>query len=340
MTENADPKLATGGTAPPADGPPPSQAGQSSRTILAWVWSVFILFGSVGVLISGGFIPFILMAGVGLLAFPPLWQRLRARGTSIPVSVRVILSVILLVAYAMVAPHPGETSDMAGSNPASTDPSAPVATRLSTLESNIAPDAVSEMIRADFSDTYNKLGQAQFDKANALAKWAAIAAAESEQCPSVDLVGISDRATRETLQWYVDCGNKERFFINQEQAEAALAIYDPASTPEARATAERVAVAEPVSARWKDFDEASTVSACDLLVEQQMLVPSTFSTGFSRWAMDKNDETGVVVIERDYTSENAYGMEINGRYRCTVNADDGELVGLAIREPDGWVNLK
>lgn len=320
--------------------PPTPAANRPVLKVLAWVWSVFIFIGAVGDLFKGQLVGFLLLSMIGLLALPPIWQKVRDKGHTTPIYGRVIFSVILFGIYAATLPTDQSTISDAGDGSGNAEEGDPVAMRLAELESTIASDAVSEMTRADFSETYDKLGQSQFDKANALAKWAAVAAAESEDCRSVDLVGISERATRENLQWYVDCGNSERFFIEQAQAEAMLAKYDPTSTPDVRASAERVAVAEPVSARWKNFDEAGIVSACDLLVKQQMLVPSTFSTGWSRWAIDKNDETGVVIIERDYKSENAYSQKINGRYRCTVNADEGELVGLSIREPDGWHTLK
>lgn len=322
--------------------PSTSSSNRPVLKVLAWVWSVFILIGAVGDLFNGQLVGFLLLSMIGLLALPPIWQKVRDKGHTTPIYGRAIFSVILFAIYAATLSADQSTGSVADAGDASgnAEVADPIAIRLAELQSTIASDAVSEMTRADFSETYNKLGQSQFDKANELATWAAVAAAESEACPSVDLVGISERATRENLQWYVDCGNSERFFIDQTQAEAMLAKYDPTSTPQDRASAERVAVAEPVSARWKNFDEAGIVSACDLLVKQQMLVPSTFSTGWSRWAIDKNDETGIVIIERDYKSENAYSQKINGRYRCTVDADEGELVGLSIREPDGWRTLK
>jgi hypothetical protein len=192
------------------------------------------------------------------------------------------------------------------------------------------------MERSDFKKTYVKLGKAQFQKANDLTRWAAMAAAESDACPRVENVGVSDDATRKEIKWFVGCANGERFIISQEQAVAAQGRHDPKATPDAKALASATSVAEPKSARWKNFDEASTVSACDLTVQNAMLVPRTFSTGFNRWVLDKNDETGVVTVERDYETENAYGMTLNSRYRCTVDTGKEAIVGLSIREPDGW----
>ena len=216
---------------------------------------------------------------------------------------------------------------------------APEPRTLAQLEAKVSGDAVLLMERADHQTTYSRLGQAQFERANELMRWAALAAGESDACSQVDIVAVSDQATREQIKWFADCANGERFMISQEQALAAQGRYDPKASDEAKALAEATPVAEPKSARWKNFDEATAVSACDLTVQNAMLVPGSFSTGFNRWAIDRNDETGVVVIEREYETENAYGMTLNGRYRCEINTDRGELVGLSIKEPNGWQRL-
>jgi hypothetical protein len=87
------------------------------------------------------------------------------------------------------------------------------------LEEKVASDAVLPMARSDYSDTYHRLGKAQFGKANDLMRWAALAAAKNEGCDQVILVGISASATRTQLRWYVDCANKQRLDIRESEAE-------------------------------------------------------------------------------------------------------------------------
>lgn len=96
------------------------------------------------------------------------------------------------------------------------------------LKAKIDPNAVEIMKPSDYSKTYAKLGKAQFANANELARWAAMAAAADETCSHVDLVGISDTATRARLVWYVDCGQgaeRKRLMIDQAGAEAARARH-------------------------------------------------------------------------------------------------------------------
>ncbi len=111
----------------------------------------------------------------------------------------------------------------------------PVATDTrEALEARVARDAVMLMDRESFSDTYSKLGAGQFQTANDLMHWAAIAAvAQGNACDRVAMVNVSDRSTRENIIWFADCANKQRLFIEQSQAEDAQRRFDgSATTPE------------------------------------------------------------------------------------------------------------
>lgn len=87
------------------------------------------------------------------------------------------------------------------------------------------------MDRESFGDTYSKLGAGQFQNANDLMHWAAIAAvAQDNACDRVAMVNVSDRSTRDNIVWFVDCDNKERVFIEQRQAEDAQQRFDNATS--------------------------------------------------------------------------------------------------------------
>jgi hypothetical protein len=97
-------------------------------------------------------------------------------------------------------------------------------------EGRIADDAVLLMDRANFPDTYAKLGAEQFKRANDLTRWAAVAAAEHGGiCDRVAMVSVSDRSTREQIVWFADCENKQRILIDQQQAEGAKRRFGDAS---------------------------------------------------------------------------------------------------------------
>lgn len=108
----------------------------------------------------------------------------------------------------------------------------PVATDTrEALEARVAGDAVMLMDRGSFGDTYAKLGAGQFQYANDLMHWAAIAAvAQGNVCDRVAMVNVSDRSTRDNIVWFVDCDNKGRVFIEQSQAEDAKQRFDSATS--------------------------------------------------------------------------------------------------------------
>lgn len=108
----------------------------------------------------------------------------------------------------------------------------PVATDTrEALDARVAGDAVMLMDRESFGDTYAKLGAGQFQNANDLMHWAAIAAvAHGNRCDRVAMVNVSDRSTRDNIVWFVDCDNKERVFIEQQQAEDAKLRFGGTAT--------------------------------------------------------------------------------------------------------------
>lgn len=308
-------------------------------TLAGWIWFVLALLAVLSALMVGHFMAALCYVLSGLAVLPPFWA---SRAKFVPGYVRGISSLALFVLGALLTPQTNRPAPSAPPVQASAQEQAvavdPVADALGALRAKLPFEPVL-ITRADYPKMYTKLGKAKFDTANGLMAWAALAAAESEQCPKVKDIGVSDSSTRTAVRWYVDCENGERFMVTEELAIAARDQYDPAATLAARAKAKQVAVAEPKSARWKKFNEANAATACDLLTQQAMLVPRSFSTGWNRWQIEKNDETGIVTIERDFKSENAYSMKINGRYRCVLNGDEGTVKGLSIREPTGWRKL-
>lgn len=282
-----------------------------------------------------------------LIALPPLWRRLQAAGLLIPDKVRGAGVLVTIVLAAWVWDDifiPGEiatsptTAETASGN---ASPAAPTTTaeasRLADLRGKVDGDAVSSMTADQFPDALKKLGQARFDMANELAPWAALAAAASDMCPRVALVGLSDKATRSELRYYVDCSNSERFNVNEPQIAALRAKLDPSANETTTAMAEGAAPITPVSARWDDFDAAAAITACDLLTQSTLNDQRSFDSEF-RWDESRDAETGIVQFERGFTAKAYLGM-MNSRYRCSVNADTGRVTALSIREAGGWKKL-
>jgi len=168
--------------------------------------------------------------------------------------------------------------------------------------------------------------------------FAGLAAAESDKCPSVDMVEVSDKSSPRKVVWFVDCTAGERFMITEDQAAAMQTKFDPKASIEARKAAEKIATAKPKSERWKGFDEALAASKCDLLTQQAVINQRSFNPGWG-WDTYKDEDSGHVTLERDFKADAAIGA-INSRYQCVVDADHGGIViGLSIREVGGWRKL-
>lgn len=83
-----------------------------------------------------------------------------------------------------------------------------------------------QMDPADYPDTFAELGEAAFDRANDLSRWAAAVAAESADCDHAGSSDVSNTSTRSRLRFFVDCDNGVRIWVDQGEAEAARARWN------------------------------------------------------------------------------------------------------------------
>lgn len=243
--------------------------------------------------------------------------------------------ILLVVGGIGTTTNPSKSTDAdRSSSAASASPDDPSNDALDAVNEKVGANAVAPMDRQNFPRFYRTLGRARFDEANALAIWAARAAAASESCERVSYVGQSDATTRSRLVWYVDCSNDERFTISEDDARAAKGRLDPQATDAEKRLADRP-IARPQSARWEDFDEAVAISQCDQIVSTVAINRGSVDFAW-RWDTERNPDTGIVTFQRDFDAQNAMGGTISSRYHCEVNADRGRVTKLMIRELDGW----
>ncbi len=291
---------------------------------IAWIWAVFAGVGGIGIYTSGETSAGLLCLVSASFAFPPLWDAIASRGLRIPTWLRVIGAIATFSFAGSYLPSP-ETE--------------PDALTLSEVEAKIGKSAVTEMSRADYGETFNRIGAEAFDRANELAKWPAVTAALSPRCDTVEIAAISDQATPDQLQWFVDCTNGERFMINETEAVATRDRFDNVDSDEASAV-----IPSEVSeqdAKSKDFGietEAIVVGACDRAVAEALNAKSTFDPA---WRYDYQEllTNGRVSVARDFEAENAFGGVVSSRYECLVEVEGMKLISLRVKEPTGWETL-
>jgi hypothetical protein len=220
-------------------------------------------------------------------------------------------------------------NQQAVSEETATESPAPVS--LADLEKKLSEHSIEVMTQEDYSETYSKLGSDSFKRANDLAKWAGIVAAESASCDRVDIVAISDRSTRSELQWYVDCVNGERFRPSETQAKAAKAKWQGAKG----STVAVQDAAKPQSASLANISEVDAVTMCDLAVKEAMKSKSSFDTAWS-WQFRRHPEEGRISVIREFEAENSFGANLSSEYRCIIDAASRSFIEIAVREPTGW----
>lgn len=319
---------------------------------LAWVWVAFAGIGTIGFMGRGWWVASLACLVSAAAALPPLWKTVATTGVRVPIAARfalglaaIVVSQIALPTSVSVGPDQTaktevneQTAEVAAVQPSTRSEEEVLAERLAAVEKKLVDGAVLPMTQKGFPKMYALLGKKRFEEANGLTRWAAVAAGKSSQCPQIDNVDVSGKATRARLVWFVDCSNKERFMIAEDQAKGARTEFDPKAKPEERATAASLPIALPRSARWKDFKEADAVSQCDILIMRTAVNRSSVDTAWG-WDTFKDDETGHVTIERDFDAQNAFGGTISSRYRCIFDADAKQVIGLSVREVAGWRKL-
>lgn len=195
----------------------------------------------------------------------------------------------------------------------------------------------ADYTRAEYGETYRRVGAATFAKLNDLEPGAAYAAAESKSCNRVNAAFVSDASKTGAAVWFVDCANERRFMISQQQAEDALSRFNGGKLAprdlEASCTLSSVAECKLTPAlRAAKGREVEYVSACDTILRQAVVSPS--SLDMHRWSFGFTDGDAVVV-ERAFDSQNSFGAMIRSQYRCEIDAATSNILGFVVVGPMG-----
>jgi len=209
--------------------------------------------------------------------------------------------------------------------------------RLPTLaeyQAKIDPMALYDAKPGDYPKLYKKLGKAAFDRAMSLNDWAALKVVLSDSCDRLTTIDVSDSSSRDEIQWFADCQNGQRFYVNEAEAkqiEAALGQVAP-GTPLDPAKIEAPA---SQSEKLQSFPEVQAVADCDALMKSAATSPSSYKSQWSR-TLDNTSTPGKVTIGRRFSAENAFGARLEGQYECTVDAMTGQVIKLRAYQNGEW----
>lgn len=204
-----------------------------------------------------------------------------------------------------------------------------------------AIQAVAKYTRAEYGQTFARVGAATFAKLNALEPGAAYAAAESKSCNRADFAAVSDVSKPGAAVWFVDCENGNRFMIGQKDAEAALGRFKASKLAlrdlKPSCTATTVAMCKAtVAQKASGAKEIEYVTACDLILQQVVASPSSLDMKSWRFGFGSGDK---VVIQRPFDAQNAFGAMVRAQYRCEIDARTNGITGFSVSGPTGTTKV-
>lgn len=220
-------------------------------------------------------------------------------------------------------------------------PTAPTAKPLSKAETlkamtaKINDIALQPLDQKYDPEGYAKVGKRVWATSNELRRWAGLAALQNDNCKSVTAIALWEQATRSQLSWHVVCGNDERFVISEAQARSVRAQLDPdATSADRKKYAATDETAQPMSAAFANFSVDEAVVACDNMMKEASVDKGSFDPAWA-WDEMRNEETGQVVISKEYSDKNAMGGTLSGKYQCVVDAASHRIILLTARDALG-----
>jgi len=312
---------------------------QKLGAVLGWIWAIICCIAALGAISNPGIVGAVALLICGAMSLPPLWKFICDKGIAVPVWARSVAGIAAFSVFASMLPSNGKAPSSAPSAVPTANGSDAAPNELARIEAKFEKGAVSPMSKDEYPKMYANLGNAAFERANDLTRWAAVAIARSEKCSKLDLVGVSDDSSRKEIRWFGNCDGaiavRQQFIVTEAQAIAARTTFDPKANADARAAAAKVAAVEQRQDRWKDFDEAAALTMCDEIVTASAVNRRSVDIAWGR-DIQKDDDTMRVIIERDFEAGNAMGGTISSRYRCELDGNTGRITKLMIRELTGW----
>ena len=178
-------------------------------------------------------------------------------------------------------------------------------------EDFIAPYAVEVMNKKDFPKVYAKYGDKYISQVNKLAPEIAKYAAKQTQCDRVEMVTFSDsKSSKQEKVWFVDCANKERLYISENQLKSGEAIKSNAQ-------------------KAQEYDYLPLMEICGQLIQSQLKFPSTYDEA---WLGREQgiSPTGTFWVRIPFEAKNAMGNKLPQVGECT-DEGKGKVKLISIR---------
>lgn len=309
--------------------------------LFARLWAGLVVFCAIGELSGGHWLGGLCLIAHAALVWPEVGEAAARWGLT---HIRLVVAWVLMALF--IAPIglglradrdavPAPVTPLLSRSDTVSTLAAPEPRALATYRAKIADHAVSEIDRSDYYiSVYRKLGPARAHDANTLAPWVALRVAFSSSCDRVDMVEISKDADWAELRWFVDCLNRQRFHVNEADAEATRAKFaGMANTGIVQLLPDDLPGSE--NAKVSGFDERTGLNLCEASVRNRLQRPDAYRhTGSAR--IMRHPQRGRVTISRDFTALNGLGQPIRSQWECLLEAGDMRVIEIKWLDAGQW----
>lgn len=186
-----------------------------------------------------------------------------------------------------------------------------VATPKTDPRTRIDPYVFEPYAKSGYPKLAAKLGRS-WSRIQALREAAAVKAIETNNCDHVELAEVSDaRTTRENITVFVDCRNRERFYVSEADVAAS---------------------SNPVAQSARTVGRSQAIEACAEAARRAATYPSLVDAHTWAGASFTSDRTtGGARVLLDFEATNAFGDELPYRANCLFPTDAAPELSITAR---------
>ncbi|MEQ1558426.1 MAG: hypothetical protein ABL933_05725 [Methyloglobulus sp.] len=165
-----------------------------------------------------------------------------------------------------------------------------------SYRSRMSPGALSPYRKEAYPKLFAEFGS-RINEIENFKKKAAEMALDSGKCDFVEYVDMSiENSTLEHLKFWVDCSNKQRIRLDENQLKSSGKVLTEAE---------------------KSWSEADALSTCQNAIKNNASFPSVVDMhSLTGTSVRKADITNYVIVNIDFDAKNGLGMELPYKAEC------------------------
>ena len=175
----------------------------------------------------------------------------------------------------------------------------------------VDPHALQPYDRKNYPRIFSRYGKRIRD-VEKFRKLAAKKALESGKCDFVEVAELSDKSPLNNLTYFVDCRNRERIYITENQIKHSLPVR---------------------SEKEKAWSKTAAIEECKKMVRARAFIPSEVDFHeFTGTAAIETPTTHRLLVQMDFEAKNALGQKIPFTARCIFPPGESGTIEITRRK--------